>query len=839
MKKTADLKSLLGKGFLFLDGGTGSILQAEGLLPGELPETWNLKNPDKIANLHYRYFAAGSNIVATNTFGAYTTKFSSDELAEIIGAAVKNADEARRLIREELGEDADSPRFVALDIGPCGKLLKPMGDLDFEDAVNLFRTSLDMGLSHNVDAILIETMNDAYETKAAVIAAKEARTAAGKDNLPIFVTNVYDKESRLLTGATPEVMTAILEGLGVDALGLNCGLGPADLTDAVKRLLESASVPVIVKPNAGLPQSVNGATVYNVKPEEFAAEMQTFAKKGALIMGGCCGTTPSHIKALVKAVGDCTASSVQKSSTTVIASYTKAVAVGGSNRPVLIGERINPTGKKKFKEALRQNDIPYIIGQGLEQVKAGAAVLDVNVGLPEIDEKSMMVNVVTELQSVCDTPLQIDTSSAEVMEAALRRYNGKALINSVNGKQEVMDAVFPLVKKYGGVVVALTLDESGIPPDAEGRMAIVDKILTNAERYGIERKNILIDALTMSVSSDTGAALATLEVVRRCTKDYGLGTVLGVSNISFGLPNREFVTSAFFTLAMQNGLSAAIINPLAFEIQKAWYAFCLLADKDPDCLGYINFAQNAVPAPAAPIAAQTAAGPSSAAGTVTAGTNPTAADKASLPPLTDAVVRGLKTEAARITRELLDNTSGNAADPQTIINDMLIPGLDIVGKGFEKKTVFLPQLLMAADAAKASFEEIKSLLEKSGNKGKSRGTVVLATVHGDIHVIGKNIVKVLLENYDFTVIDLGKDVPPEKIVETCIEHKIRLVGLSALMTTTVPAMKETIKLLRESCPETKVVVGGAVLTQEYADMIGADKYAKDAIDTVKYAQEIF
>ncbi len=828
MKNKVDLKSLLGKGLLFLDGGTGSILQAEGLLPGELPETWNLKNSDRIVSLHYRYFAAGSNIVATNTFGAYTTKFSEKELSEIIGAAVKNADEARRLIREELNEAPDSPRFIALDIGPCGKLLKPMGDLDFEDAVNLFRTTLDLGLAHNVDAILIETMNDAYETKAAVIAAKEARTAAGREDLPILVTNVYDRESRLLTGATPEVMVAILEGLGVDALGLNCGLGPSDLTDAVKRLLESASVPVIVKPNAGLPQSVNGTTVYNVTPEEFAAEMKTFAEQGALIMGGCCGTTPSHIKALVKAAGNCTVPALQPKDSTVIASYTKAVNIGGSNRPVLIGERINPTGKKKFKEALRQNDIPYIIGQGLEQVKAGAAVLDVNVGLPEIDEKSMMVHVVTELQSVCDTPLQIDTSSADVMEAALRRYNGKALINSVNGKQEVMDAVFPLVKKYGGVVVALTLDESGIPTDAEGRMAIVDKILAEADKYGIERRDILIDALTMSVSSDTGAALATLEVVRRCTKDYGLGTVLGVSNISFGLPNREFVTSAFFTLAMQNGLSAAIINPLAFEIQKAWYSFCLLAGKDPDCLGYINFAQNAVPTPSAPAAAPVPAQAKTDAGATVP-----------VPPLTDAVVRGLKTEAARITRGLLDNSSGNSVDPQTIINDMLIPGLDIVGKGFEKKTVFLPQLLMAADAAKASFEEIKSLLEKSGNKGKSRGTVVLATVHGDIHDIGKNIVKVLLENYDFTVLDLGKDVPPEKIVETCIEHRIRLVGLSALMTTTVPAMKETIKLLRESCPETKVVVGGAVLTQEYADMIGADKYAKDAIDTVKYAQEIF
>lgn len=812
-----NLKDLIGKEFLFLDGGTGSILQEKGLKPGELPEYWNLTHPEIIQGLHYNYYCSGSNIVATNTFGAYLGKFTQQELEEIIPAAVKNADNARN---EFLNEHKDARCFIAFDVGPCGKLLKPMGDLDFEDAVSLFKNSILIALKHSVDAVLIETMNDSFETKAAVIAAKEAFEQTGKE-VPLLVTNVYDKQSRLLTGATPEVMSAILEGLGVSAYGLNCGLGPDDLVDAVERLVNASSLPVIVKPNAGLPVSVGGKTMYNVGPNEFAASMKKFAEKGALIFGGCCGTTPAHISALTSQIAQCSPKAVEEKNTTVVASYTKTVAIGGKNKPVLIGERINPTGKKKFKEALRNNDIPYIIQQGMDQISAGCHILDVNVGLPEIDEKEMMVKVTGELQSVTDIPLQIDTSSPEVMEAALRRYNGKALVNSVNGKQEVMDAVFPLVKKYGGVVVALTLDEEGIPETSQGRIKIIEKILANAQKYGISKKDILVDALTMSVSSDNMAALATLQTVAYARDHFGLGSVLGVSNISFGLPNREFVTSQFFSLAMQNGLSAAIINPLAFEIQKAYKTYCLLYGFDKDCMDYISFAQNI-----------TVAAPGT--GTVAGSGAAVSGNDKKERTLTDAVAGGFKEESAEITKKLLESK-----EAVEIINELLIPGLDIVGKGFEKKTVFLPQLLMAAEAAKSSFDIIKAHLEATGKKGNPKGDIVVATVHGDIHDIGKNIVKVLLENYDFNVIDLGKDVPPEKILETVKEHDIKLVGLSALMTTTVPAMKETIELLKKESPDTKVVVGGAVLTQEYADMIGAHKYAHDAIDTVHYAQEIF
>lgn len=821
MKKLSDI---LGKQFIFLDGGTGTVLQSQGLKPGEFPERWNVEHPEKIVALHYNYFASGANIVHSNTFGAYEGKFTSEELHAIIPAAIKNANKAKKDFLKTLSpEDAEEhPCFVAFDMGPCGKLLKPMGDLDFEDAVTLFKKTALIGINFkNVDLVIIETMNDVYESKAAVIAVKEAMEELGK-KLPIFVTNVYDKSSRLLTGSTPEVLVSVLEGLGVSALGLNCGLGPADLTDAVSRLIKNASVPVIIKPNAGLPEVVGGKTVYNVGPNAFTAQMKKFAKEGALIFGGCCGTTPAHIAKLSSEIKKMTPVALTEKTATVISSYTKAVEIKIGTKPVIIGERINPTGKKKFKEALRNNDIPYIIQQGLEQINAGSHVLDVNVGLPEIDEKEMMVRVMSELQSVADIPLQLDTSSPEVMEAALRRYNGKALVNSVNGKKEVMDAVFPLVKKYGGVVVALTLDENGIPTTSAGRMKIVNKILKRAEYYGISKKNILIDALTMSVSSDTNAALATLETVKQVTV-MGIGTVLGVSNISFGLPNREFVTGAFFTLAMENGLTSAIINPLALEIKKAYHSFCLLKGYDKDCLEYINFAQNVV--------LPQAGSPASAGSAQAAGSRDA---KDGLHPLSKAVIGGLKDEAANITTELL-----KTEEAVKIINDYLIPGLDVVGKGFEKKTVFLPQLLMAAEAAKSAFEVIKEYLSRTGKKGESKGKVVIATVHGDIHDIGKNIVKVLLENYDFEVIDLGKDVPAEKVLEAVLKHDVKLVGLSALMTTTVPAMKETIELLHKKAPGCKTVVGGAVLTQEYADMIGADKYAKDALDTVHYAQEVF
>ena len=817
------LKSFLGKEILFFDGGTGSVLQGQGLKPGELPETWNTLFPEKIINLHYEYFCAGANIVKTNTFGAYASKFSKDELSSVIINAVKNACSARDKFYAE-NPNTEQNCFIVFDIGPCGKLLKPMGDLDFEDAVELFKETLRIGVQQNVDGILIETMNDSYETKAAVVAAKEVRCECGKCDLPIFVTNVYDTECHLLTGANPETMVAILEGLGVDAIGLNCSLGPEQMKNVVPRLVAAASVPVIVNPNAGLPRVVDGKTVYDVNAEKFALYMEEIADMGAAFLGGCCGTTPAYIKAVTEKLKNKEIVPVEIKNKTVVTSYNQAIEIGGNNSPVLIGERINPTGKKKFKQALRDKDIPYIIHQGLEQESAGAKILDVNVGLPEIDEKEMMVQVMTELQGVTSLPLQIDTSSAEVLEAALRRYNGKALVNSVNGKEEVMAAVFPIVKKYGGVVVALTLDETGIPETSEGRIKIAQKIIATAEKYGIAKKDIIVDALTMAVSSDINAAKATLETVKNMTEN-GINTTLGVSNISFGLPNREIVTSTFFALALENGLSCAIMNPLSVEMKKIFYSFCLLKGQDKDCMNYINFSADydnskEVMVPVASV-------------TDVKKSENNLKDEFAVGTLQYAIIHGLKEDSAKITGELL-----NEFEAVEIINSKLIPGLDFVGKRFEEKTMYLPQLLMAAEAAKSAFDKIKNYLEATGKKGSSKGKVVIATVHGDIHDIGKNIVKVLLENYDFTVIDLGKDVPPEVIVQKCKDENVKVVGLSALMTTTVPAMKKTIELLRKDLPDVKVCVGGAVMTQEYADSIGADYFAKDAMDTVNFAKKI-
>lgn len=817
------LKSFLGKEILFFDGGTGSVLQGQGLKPGELPETWNTLFPEKIINLHYEYFCAGANIVKTNTFGAYASKFSKDELFSIITNAVKNACQARSKFYEE-NPNSTQNCFIVFDIGPCGKLLKPMGDLDFEDAVELFKETLRIGVQQDVDGILIETMNDSYETKAAVVAAKEVRCECGKCDLPILVTNVYDAECHLLTGANPETMVAMLEGLGVDAIGLNCSLGPEQMKNVVPRLVAAASVPVIVNPNAGLPRVVDGKTVYDVNAEKFASHMEEIANMGAAFLGGCCGTTPEYIKAVTEKIKNKEIVPVKIKNRTVVTSYNQAVEIGGNNSPVLIGERINPTGKKKFKQALRDKDIPYIIHQGLEQENAGAKILDVNVGLPEIDEKEMMVQVMTELQGVTSLPLQIDTSSAEVLESALRRYNGKALVNSVNGKEEVMAAVFPIVKKYGGVVVALTLDETGIPETSEVRIKIAQKIIATAEKYGIAKKDIIVDALTMAVSSDINAAKATLETVKNMTES-GINTTLGVSNISFGLPNREIVTSTFFALALENGLSCAIMNPLSVEMKKIFYSFCLLKGQDKDCMNYINFSEeyDKSKQEMVPVA--------SVVDVKKSENNST--DEFSVGTLQYAIIHGLKEDSAKITGELL-----NEFEAVEIINSKLIPGLDFVGKRFEEKTMYLPQLLMAAEAAKSAFDKIKNYLEATGKKGSSKGKVVVATVHGDIHDIGKNIVKVLLENYDFTVIDLGKDVPPEVIVQKCKDENVKVVGLSALMTTTVPAMKKTIELLRKDLPDVKVCVGGAVMTQEYADSIGADYFAKDAMATVNFAQSL-
>lgn len=791
---------------VYLDGGMGTLLQKRGLQPGELPERWNVSHPDVIVEIQKAYFDAGTNIICTNTFGANSLKFEEEELEKLIGAAIDNAKKARDL---SIGTQE---KFVALDIGPMGKLLKPYGDFEFEEAVKVYAKTVQIGVKCGVDLIYIETMNDSYDTKAALLAAKE------NSDLPVFVSNAYGEDGKLMTGATPSAMVAMLEGMHADAIGANCSLGPKQLRGVVEEYLAYASVPVLLKPNAGLPRSENGKTVYDVFPEEFAEDVAEYVKMGIRIAGGCCGTTPDYIRATVEKTKDLTPVEVTKKNRTLISSYTHVVEFKDS--PILIGERINPTGKKKFKEALRNGDIDYILGEGLTQQEKGAHVLDVNVGLPEIDEVEMLKKVTFELQAIIDLPLQIDTTDVVAMETALRRYNGKPMINSVNGKAEVMREIFPLVKKYGGLVVCLTLDEDGIPDNAAKRVEIAENIIKTAAEYGIEKKDLIFDTLAMTVSADSNAALATLEALNIIRHKLGCHTSLGVSNVSFGLPNREMITAAFFTLAMENGLSAAIMNPNSGEMMKSYYCFRALHGLDDNCTDYIeNIGKYAA---AAPTPGQQSA---AAAGT---GAAETAFDS----DLQRAIVKGLKEQAANLTIKLLETTA-----PLDIVTGQIIPALDIVGKGFEKKTMYLPQLLMSAEASQFAFEQIKKKMAEGPSENVSRGKFVIATVHGDIHDIGKNIVKLILENYGFDVYDLGKDVPPEDVVETVVREHAPLVGLSALMTTTVPAMEETIKQLREKAPWAKVVVGGAVLTQEYADSIGADCYAKDAMATVRYAMQ--
>ena len=810
----------LGKRILYWDGGLGSLLQERGLKGGELPELWNLTHREDVIAINQSYLEAGADIINANTFGANGLKYPKEgeqSLRRVIEAAFENAKEAKR-------RSGRTDACIALDVGPTGKLLKPLGDLDFEDAVSVFAEVMRIGKECGADLVLIETMSDAYEAKAAVLAAKE------QTDLPVFVTMVFNDDGKLLTGTDPAAVAATLEGLGVDGLGVNCGLGPKQMKVIAEELLKASSIPVIVNPNAGLPRSENGKTVYDVSAEEFAQVMGEIAKEGAWIVGGCCGTTPEHIR-LTKQICDSVAPvPIEPKHRTVVSSYGTAVEIG--KRPVIIGERINPTGKKKFKAALLAHDIDYILDEGVRQEENGAHILDVNVGLPGIDEPAMMEEAVCELQSVLRLPLQIDTSDLNAMERGLRRYNGKAMVNSVNGKEESMRGVFPLVKKYGGVVVALLLDENGIPQTADGRIAVAKKIYRTAAEYGISKDDIVLDALAMTISSEPGSALVTLETLRRIRDELGGHSILGVSNISFGLPHREIINSAFFTMAMQNGLSAAIINPGSEAMMRAWYSYCALAALDPQCSAFIEryaLMPEEKSSGARPKAAKTGNAQADAAGSGAAdGTDDGGQE------LIQAVRRGLKEQAAQITVRLLEQK-----EPLAIINELLVPVLDLVGKGFEKGTVFLPQLLMSADSAKAAFEEIRNYFARTGSAQEKKGTIVIATVKGDIHDIGKNIVKVLLDNYGYEVIDLGKDVEPQLVVDSARETGAPLVGLSALMTTTVVNMEETIRLLHKQLPDVKVVVGGAVLTEAYAKQIGADCYAKDAMATVRYAEELF
>ena len=748
------------------------------LKAGELPELLNINDPERVYAIHKAYADAGCNIISANTFGA--NRFKYDNVDEIVKSAVKNAKR--------------TGKKVALDIGPTGKLLKPMGDLDFEECVDIFADVVKAGRDE-ADLVLLETFGDLYEIKAAMLAVKE------NCDLPLVVSMIFDEKARLLTGADVRTACAVVEGLGADAIGFNCGLGPKQMIPLVEELEKHASIPILVMPNAGLPESVNGETIFNVDPDEFASYMTQIAKMGVSYLGGCCGTTPAHLKAMIEATKDIEDRVPEFKNETIVASYSKSVDL---SEGAVIGERINPTGKKLMKEALRNKDMDYVLRQGITQSEAGAHILDVNMGLPEIDEKEMLCSGVYELQSVLPVPLQLDSGDAEAMEAALRLYNGKAMINSVNGKEKSMKEVFPLAKKYGGVVVCLCLDEDGIPSTAQGRIAIAKKIIKRAAEYGIDKKNLAVDALVMTISTDTNNAIETLNAVDYIRNTLGVNTVLGVSNISFGLPNREAVNTAFYTLAMSRGLSAGIINPNSRPMMNAFYSYKALAGKDESCQEYIKSAVDTE-----------------------------IVQKTENLDLKTAIIKGMKEESARCAKELLENT-----ESLVIINDYIIPALDVVGDGFEKNTIFLPQLLMSADSAKAAFDEIKAHFVMSGAEQVKGEKIIIATVEGDIHDIGKNIVKVLLQNYGFDVMDLGKDVKCEKVLEEAQKNNVKLVGLSALMTTTVPNMEKTIKLLHDNT-HAKVFVGGAVLTRDYAKMINADFYAKDAMESVRIAQEFF
>lgn len=772
--------------FLCLDGGMGTMLQSAGLPLGGIPELWNLERPDAITAVHRAYAEAGAQVVYTNTFGCNRLKMarSGHSAGELIGAAVRNA-------------RASGAPYVALDIGPIGQMLEPTGTLKFEEAYDIFREEIEAGA--DADLIVFETMSDLLEVRAGLLAAREH--GGGK---PIFVTMSFEENGRTFTGCSVAAMALTLEGLGADAIGVNCSLGPEELVPIVEELCRWTTLPVIVKPNAGLPDPVTNT--YDFTPERFGACMKPFVEMGAVIFGGCCGTTPDHIRAMTETLSQMCPVARHPEIPSAVCTANKVVPI---TEPRIIGERINPTGKKRFKQALIEHDIDYILGQAIQQIDAGADILDVNVGLPEIDEPEMMTVAVRAIQGITDTPLQLDTTDPKALEAGLRIYNGKPIVNSVNGEEESLNTVLPLVKKYGAAVVGLTLDKNGIPKTAEGRFAIAERILNRALSLGIRREDVFIDCLTLTASAEQEGVMQTLHALTRVRQELGLHTVLGVSNISFGLPNRELVNRNFLTMALYAGLDLPIINPNVESMTAAVRTYKLLANIDRNAVEFIaHYGAETAPAP-----------PLQAAGTMT---------------LEAAISAGLRSEAGTLTRTLLETE-----DPMTIVNEQLIPALDKAGAQFEQGKIFLPQLISAASAAQSAFEAIKSHLTASSSETVDRGTIVLATVKGDIHDIGKNIVKILLENYGYRVIDLGKDVPYEAVAEATEKYHAPLVGLSALMTTTLPSMEGTIRLLRERCPWCQTVVGGAVLTPDYAERIGADFYAKDAKETVDIAKQVF
>ena len=784
------VKELLERQYVILDGGFGTELQKRGMRPGQTSELMNFERENDVYEIHRSYIEAGADIINANTFGANRLKLAKTRFP--VDEVVRKALSIARRAAE--GTEA----LVALDIGPTGQLLEPAGTLSFEDAYDIFKEIVTAG-REQADLIIIETMTDLYEIKAALLAAKE------NSDLPVFTFMSYEKNGRTFTGCLPGAAAMTLAGLGADAVGVNCSLAPDELYEITEQLMEYTDLPVMVKANAGLPDPATGA--YSVPAEKYVADCVRYTQMGVRVYGGCCGTTPEYISGLKKMLlANPPAKRGEFRRKSAVSSYSRVVDI---DMPRIIGERINPTGKKLFKEALRNNDINYILNQALEQMNAGADILDVNVGLPEIDEREMMIKVVKALQGITDLPLQIDSTKPDVIEAALRVYNGKAIVNSVNGENAVMERILPVVKKYGAAVVGLTLDENGIPPKAEQRVAIAERIVKKAAEYGIPREDVFIDCLTLTVSTEQKAVAETLKAVRTVKNELGLHTVLGVSNISFGLPTRELINSTFLSMAMECGLDLPIINPNIASMAGAVFAYRVLAAHDENASAFIE-----------------------RYGQPDAAKKPSSQGAKAEVTLSYAIEKGLDKDARELTaQKLLDG-----ADPMDIVNNELIPALDRAGDDFGKNRIFLPQLILSANAAQACFTAIKESM--SGTERISKGKIVLATVKGDIHDIGKNIVKTLLENYGYTVIDLGKDVPEQKVVDAAIEHDVKLVGLSALMTTTLGAMEQTIKLLRQSGHDCKVVVGGAVLTQDYADAIGADCYAKDAKDTVDFAKKI-
>ncbi|MBR4554594.1 MAG: homocysteine S-methyltransferase family protein [Ruminococcus sp.] len=768
----------------------GTMLLDKGLRMGEIPELLNIDRPEWITDIHKQYIDAGSDIIYTNTFGANRYKLAGcgRSVSEIVSAAVRCARAA--------AEGSDT--LVALDVGPIGQLLQPAGTLSFEEAYDIFRETVTAGAE--ADLIVFETMTDLQELKAAVLAAKE------NSDLPVVTTMTFEQNMRTFTGCSVSAMAYTIGGLGADAIGVNCSLGPKELLPVVKELSENTPLPIVLKPNAGLPDTVTGA--YSITPAEFAGLMTELIPYGIKVVGGCCGTSPAFIAALRKAFAGKRCVKPSYTPRSVCCTPARTVVI---DRPRVIGERINPTGKKRFKEALLAGDIDYILSQAIEQVHAGADILDVNVGLPGIDEKQMMVRVVKALQGVTDLPLQLDSTDPEVLDAGLRVYNGKAIVNSVNGEERSLSTVLPLVKKYGTAVVGLCLDENGIPKTAGERFAIAERIVSRAEALGIGRENVFIDCLTLTASAEQEGVMETLNALERVRKELGCQTVLGVSNISFGLPAREIVNSNFLTMALTKGLTLPIINPNVASMMQSVRSYKLLANFDKGSVEFIEHYGSTAPAQAQA---------------------PKAEDKqqADLP---YAIANGLSGEGARITGELLKTT-----EPMTIVNEILIPALDKTGADFEAGRIFLPQLIQSAGVAQSCFEVIKNFLAENGASSESKGKIILATVKGDVHDIGKNIVKVLLENYGYDVIDLGKDVDPQLVVDTAKAQDVHLVGLSALMTTTLPSMEKTIKLLRENGVDCKVMVGGAVLTPDYAEQIGADFYARDAKESCDIAKKV-